>query len=222
MKSVTLIAPKSQSKSASDISVITTPLSGILILATMLKRKGYSIRFYDESFKIPDYEKINSDYVLITSMSATVNRSYELADFFRSKGSTVLMGGIHVSFRPQEALEHCDKVITGEGENVLFQALDEKSKGIIKGTRVMNLDSIPMPDYNLVEGMGEPKNVSICTSRGCPFNCKFCSLKSMFGRQYRTASTDRIINYLQQFKNLKILCGYSVHYLLFKIQSTAA
>ena len=70
MKSVTLIAPKSQNKSASDISVLTTPLSGILILATMLRDKGYSVKFFDESFKIPDYEKIDSDYILISSMSS--------------------------------------------------------------------------------------------------------------------------------------------------------
>lgn len=63
-----------------------------------------------------------------------------------------------------------------------------------------------MPDYSLVEGLNEPRNVSVCTSRGCPFNCKFCSLKSMFGRQYRTVSTDRIINYLLQFKRLRTLC----------------
>ena len=207
MKSVTLIAPRARNKCASDISVLTTPLSGILILGTMLDRKGYSVQLFDESFKIPDYEKIDSDYILITSMSATVNRAYELSNFFREKGKKVFMGGLHVSFKPEEALQHCDKVVIGEGENVLFDLMNGNHKqDIIKGSRVMDLDSIPMPDYSLVEGLGTPKIVSICTSRGCPFNCKFCSLKSMFGRQYRTVSTDRIIEYLKQFKNLKTLC----------------
>lgn len=207
VKSVTLIAPRAQNKCASDISVLTTPLSGILILGTMLHKKGYSVQFFDESFKIPDYEKIDSDYVLITSMSATVNRAYELADFFRKKGKKVFIGGLHVSFKPKEALQHCDKVIVGEGENVLFDLMNGNFKqNIIKGSRVMDLDSIPMPDYNLVEGLRNPKIVSVCTSRGCPFNCKFCSLKGMFGREYRTISTDKIIEYLKQFKNLKTLC----------------
>ena len=207
MKKVTLIAPRARNKCASDISVLTTPLSGILILGKMLDRKGYSVQLFDESFKIPDYEKIDSDYILITSMSATVNRAYELSDFFRKKGKRVFMGGLHVSFKPEEALHHCDKVVVGEGENVLFDLMNGKPKqDIVKGSKVLDLDSIPMPDYSLVAGLRNPKIVSICTSRGCPFNCKFCSLKSMFGKQYRTVSTDRIIEYLKQFKNLKTLC----------------
>ena len=148
MKSVTLIAPKARNKCASDISVLTSPLSGILILATMLHNKGYSVKFYDESFKIPDYEKIDSDFILLTSMSATVNRAYDLADFFKRKGKKVFMGGLHVSFQPEEALQHCDKVVTGEGENVLFDLIDEKIKpDIVKGLKVADLNSIPMPDW---------------------------------------------------------------------------
>lgn len=208
MESVTLIAPKARNKCASDISVLTSPLSGILILATMLHKKGYPVKFFDESFKTPNYDNIDSDYILITSMSATVNRAYEIADFFREQDKKVFIGGLHVSFKPEEALQHCDKVVTGEGENVLFDLMNGKYKqDIIKGTKVTNLDSIPMPDYSLVEGIGNnPKIVSVCTSRGCSFNCRFCSLKSMFGRQYRTVSTDRIIKYLLQFKRIKTLC----------------
>ncbi len=208
MKSVTLIAPRAQNKCASDISVLTTPLSGILILATMLHEKGYLVKLFDESFKTPNYANIDSDYILITSMSATVNRAYNLADLFRAQGKTVYLGGLHVSFRPEEALKHCDKVILGEGENVLFDLMDGKYKqDIIQGSKVMDLDSIPMPNYSLVEGIqNNPRIVSVCTSRGCPFNCKFCSLKSMFGRQYRPVSTDRIIDYLLQFKRIKTLC----------------
>jgi len=208
MKSVTLIAPKAKNRCATDISVITTPLSGLLILGTMLHKNGYSVKFFDESIKMPDYEKIDSDYILINSMSATVNRAYELADFFKEKGKTVFMGGIHVSFKPKEALKHCDKVVIGEGENVLFDLLKEKYKrDIIRGTAVENLDMIPMPDYSLVEGIkGNPKIISVCTSRGCPFNCKFCSLKNMFGRNYRTISPNIIIDHLKQFDKCKILC----------------
>ena len=207
MKSIVLIAPKAKNKSASDISVITTPLSGILILGTMLRDKGYSVKMYDESFKIPNYEHIDADYVLITSMSATVNRAYEIGDLFKDKDSMVFMGGLHVTFKPDEALKHCDKVVLGEGENVIFNILNDKSKNmIIKGSPVLDLDSIPMPDYTLVEGLKTVKNVSVCTSRGCRFNCKFCSLKSMFGRKYRVVSTKRIIYYLSSFKHLRTLC----------------
>ncbi len=207
MKSVVLIAPRAKNKCASDISVITTPLSGILILATMLRDKGYDVKVYDESFKMPNYSQVDADYVLITSMSATVNRAYEIADFFKKQNKKVILGGLHVTFKPQEALKHCDTVVLGEGENVLFDLFNgKKQRDIVKGTPVLDLDSIPMPDYTLVEGLKNPRNVSIVTSRGCPFNCRFCSLKAMFGRKYRTVSTKRIIDYLSTFKKLQTLC----------------
>ncbi len=208
MKSITLIAPKSQNISASDISVLTTPLSGILILATILRDKGYFVRCFDELIMVPNYHKIDTDYVLITAMSATVNRVYKLADFFREKGKKVYMGGIHVSFRPQEALNHCNKVVIREAEHVILDLIQGKYKEkIINGSIVMNLDSIPLPDYSLVEGMSHnPKFVSICSSRGCPFNCNFCSIKNIFGRKYRYISSDRIINFLLKFKKIKTLC----------------
>jgi radical SAM superfamily enzyme YgiQ (UPF0313 family) len=206
MSSVLLIAPRSKNKCASDISVITTPLSGILILGKMLYNMGFSVKVYDESFKTPNYKNIDADYVLITSMSATVNRAYELGHFYQEKGSKVFLGGIHVTFKPKEALKNCDKVVLGEGENILSDLMNDKIEtDIVKGTPVMDLDSIPMPDYTLVEGIGKTRNVSLCTSRGCPFNCKFCSLKAMFGRKLRTASTKYVIDYLLKFGKIHTL-----------------
>ncbi len=210
MKSVTLIAPKSKNKSASDISVLTTPLTGILILATILHEKNYLVKFFDESFKVPKYEDINSDFVLISSMSATVNKAYEIADKIKqnSPKTQIIMGGLHVSFKQKEALKHCDTVVIGEAENVLLNIINSKSKKrIVKGTPVAHLDSIPMPDYSLVQGLSKnPNIVSISSSRGCPYNCKFCSLKNMFGRNYRVISTKKLIKYLQSFKKIKNLC----------------
>jgi len=204
---ITVIAPKSNIKNASEISIIAAPLSGPLILATMLHNEGHLVRFYDETIKAPDYEKIDSDYILISSMSCTVNRAYEIADYFKSKGKTVFMGGLHVSCKPNEALQHCDKVVIGEAEHVIIDLIKGKYDDcIITGTNVMDLDSIPMPDYNLIGGLSSnPKVVSVSSSRGCPFNCRFCSLHKVFGRKFRTISTDRIIRYLQNFKTLKIL-----------------
>ena len=130
MKSVTLIAPKSRNKTASELSILTTPLTGLLTLATMLYNRGYLVKFFDESFKIPNLEHIDSDYVLLSSMSATVNRAYEIADYIKknSPKTQIFMGGLHVSFKPDEALKHCNKVVIGEGEDVLFELMESKIK----------------------------------------------------------------------------------------------
>ena len=208
MKKILLIAPKSQNKGVSDISALKTPLTGLLILATMLRDKGYPVRFIDESFKTPNYYEIEDvDLVLISSMSATVMRAYNIADIFRNKGIKVIMGGIHVSFMPDEALQHCDQVVIGEAEDILFDLVEDKFESkIVQGIRTEDLSKYPMPDYSLVEGIKKnPEIVSVTTSRGCPFACKFCSLVNMFGRKLRTVPTDTVIDYLSKFKKIKTL-----------------
>src|SRR5512135_437578 len=103
----------------------TAPLSGLLILGTILKHKGYTVRVIDETFKIPDYNAIEDvDIVFISSMSATVKRAYAIADLFRTKGKKVILGGIHVTFRPEEALQHCDQVVIGEAEEVIVDVVE--------------------------------------------------------------------------------------------------
>jgi radical SAM superfamily enzyme YgiQ (UPF0313 family) len=208
MKNILLIAPKSINKNTSELSILNTPLSGLLILATMLRNKGHNVRFIDESFKVPDYDEVdNLDLVLISSMSTTVNRAYTLADMFRNRGIKVILGGVHVSFMANEALNHCDQVVIGEAEDIIFDLVEGKFKSkIVRGLPTEDLSRYPMPDYSLVEGIKkEPDIVSVVTSRGCPFACKFCSLVNMFGTKLRYVPTNLIINYLLKFENIKVL-----------------
>jgi radical SAM superfamily enzyme YgiQ (UPF0313 family) len=137
MVSISLISPKTINDSASDIPILATPSSGLLLLGTILKDKGYNVKIYDESIKIPRYDRIDSDIILINSMSATINRAYEIADYFKEKKKRVYMGGIHVTFKPNEALKHCDKVVLGEGEKVIIDLIENKFKSkIIKGSPI--------------------------------------------------------------------------------------
>ena len=63
-------------------------------------------------------------------MTSYVNRGYEIADQFRAKGVPVVMGGVHPSFMPQEALKHCDAVVIGEVELVIDKLLDDLEAGL--------------------------------------------------------------------------------------------
>ena len=73
------------------------------------------IKIVDENVEHLSYE-YDCDLVGITSVTSTASRAYEIADKFRSKGKKVVLGGIHVSFLPDEALKHADSILIGEAE----------------------------------------------------------------------------------------------------------
>ena len=163
----------------------------------------------------------------ISTITPTSRSAYDLGDLFRAQGTPVVFGGPHASFLPEEALEHGDYVIAGEGETgfpMLVDALNGKGSlsdvpGLVwkeNGTILRNptappiedLDSLPFPDFSLLD-MGSRKKMGIQgpgrstvpmqTSRGCPFDCTFCSVTGMFGKRYRHRSTENIIAELSQY-----------------------
>ena len=72
------------------------------------------------------------DLVALTSLSAQIYEAYKVADTYRARGTPVVMGGLHVSSMPDEALEHCAAVVIGEGEAVWPEILDDFERGGLK------------------------------------------------------------------------------------------
>jgi len=213
MKKILLIAPISPYYRPSIIG--TAPLSGLLILATILRDRGHSVRVIDETITNLNYTKIGDvDVVLITAMSATVKRAYTIADIFHNKGITTILGGIHVSFQPEEALQHCSQVVLGEAEDVIIDVVEgRRNERIVNGGRISDLSTVPIPDYTLVEGVSKhPEIIGISTSRGCPFACTFCSLHPYFGRDLRLVPINKVIAFLSQFKTIKKLSFHDANF----------
>lgn len=193
------------------------PRLGIIYLATILKKAGHDVTVYAEDIKAPDPSVLaRADVVGISTITATAPRAYEYARMLGGLGITTIMGGPHVTFLPEEALEYCEIVAVGEAENSilpLIEALEGKRDlssvpGIAylqdgkmvktpPAVPVMDLDELPSPDFTLLKG-GLPKVffnriVPVMTSRGCPYNCNFCSVTEMFGHKYRSRSPERIL-----------------------------
>jgi radical SAM superfamily enzyme YgiQ (UPF0313 family) len=178
-------------------SVITGPL----ILATILKRQGYDACVYEELFSNIDPFKAarDADIVCLSAMSSTADRTYELADRFRAEGKRVVIGGIHPSGVPEEAILHADTVVVGEGERAILDIVEKGLNGIIHGETPANLDTIPFPDYSLLKT--PVKTANILTTRGCHFRCDFCSTSRMF-MPYRERSPENVIEELRYYKKL--------------------
>src|SRR6202789_4248986 len=135
-----LINPKTDSLTTRPIyfnRALYSPLAGLLAVAACIPKDQYQVVLTDENIETIDFE-LKADLVGISAMTSYVNRGYEIADQFRAKGMPVVMGGVHPSFMPQEALKHADAVVIGEGELVIDQMLDDLRQGSMKGAYKSN------------------------------------------------------------------------------------
>jgi radical SAM superfamily enzyme YgiQ (UPF0313 family) len=163
-----------------------------------------------------------ADIVGISTITATAPRAYALADRVREHGVPVLLGGPHVTFLTDEGLAHADFVLRGEAEDSLPAFLEAwRSGGDLAtipglsfwkdGAMVQNqavsvppdLDSIPYTDFSLLKADDERRTrnmvIPIQASRGCPFDCSFCSVTGMFGKAYRHRSTEHLLGELRRY-----------------------
>lgn len=154
------------------------------------------IEIMDECTGPIDFER-RADLVAITAITTTVARGYEIADFYRRKGVPVVMGGIHVSFMPQEALEHCDSVVVGEAEAVWPSVIGDfqsgKLKPIYRNGELIELKRLPLPRRDLLRRDAYVAPSTMQTARGCPFNCHFCSVTAFNGGGYRFRPTEEVV-----------------------------
>jgi radical SAM superfamily enzyme YgiQ (UPF0313 family) len=143
----------------------------------------------DERISSVDFDE-DVDLVGITAMTPLATRAYEIADEFKRRGKTVVMGGMHVSALPEEALEHCDAVAIGEGEKVWPRMVEDFKRGelkeIYRSDELLDLGEALPPRWDIVDkSMYSPVDF-IETTRGCPINCNFCAVTQFYGAKYRT------------------------------------
>jgi radical SAM superfamily enzyme YgiQ (UPF0313 family) len=100
---------------------------------------------------------------------------------------------------PDEALQFARQVVVGEAEEVIADVVEGRNREpIVQGTRPQDLDSLPYPDFSLIKGYkASPIVMPISTSRGCPFDCIFCSVTKMFGREYRFRSAGNVMGEIE-------------------------
>lgn len=191
---IVLIEPVSTE--ANVYSKLRMPLLGPVYLGTILKSRGHEVEIYHEDMYRPDYASLEADLVGISILTSTAKRGYEIARNFPKE--KVIIGGVHASLLPEESLQYCRQVVVGEAEEVIVDMAEGRLKdAIIKGRPVQNLDVLPFPDFSLIKGYRFSDSTKpISTSRGCPFDCSFCSVTKVFGREYRFRSAENVMKEL--------------------------
>jgi len=204
MPKLLLINPSNIHKGLGNIRSTAWPPLNLPYIAA-LTPEGYEVEVIDEN--IMPFEFKEADIVGITSYTSQVNRGYQIAKMYRDKGIKTIMGGIHVSMMPEEALKYCDSVVVGEAEAVWrtvlkdFEANDLKK--IYKGEWT-DLKNLPIPRRDVLKNDYYVWG-SIQTSRGCPMNCSFCSVTAFNGRRYRRRVIEEVIAELKQIPQKHIM-----------------
>jgi len=173
-----------------------SPLAGLLAVAGLIPEDEYEVVLTDENIEPVDFD-LSADLVGISAMTSYVKRGYEIADKFRARGIPVIMGGVHPSFMPSEALEHADAVVIGEAEFVMADVLNDlkhgKVQGIYKADRLHSMADMPRPRYELMKTDKYLHKTFIQTSRGCHHACTFCAEQLMYGLRFRYRPVDEVI-----------------------------
>ncbi len=217
---ITLIEPKAPGKHV--FSMVNMPRLGLPILGTLLEQAGHEVRLIMGSRQDVRLSHIDdADLIGISTTTSTALEAYHLGDFARKLGKTVVMGGAHASFLSDEALEHSDYVCRGESEtsfvklvNCLEHNLDPGDiPGLsyhCSGTVIHNpspgwIDAsiVPYPDLSMFEKL-KMSTYPVMTSRGCPYDCTFCSVTAMFGRKYRYRDSEKVIDELRQYHGKQV------------------
>ncbi|MCX5692560.1 MAG: radical SAM protein [Candidatus Omnitrophica bacterium] len=171
------------------------PPLGLLYVAALTPR-NWDIELIDENFE--EFKFRNADLVGISSMTPSINRAYEIAGIYKKRGIPVVLGGVHVSMLPAEALNYGDTVVIGEVESIWKVVLDDYLKGyllkIYYGEK-RDLDNLVEPRRDMLSN--NYNIATIQTSRGCPMNCEFCSVTSFNGGWFRQRPVEAVLDELE-------------------------
>ena len=180
-------------------------LSYLLAIPTLaaLTPQKHEIRIFDENIEDVDYDW-GADLAGITVRTMFAKRAYGLAEKFRQRGVKTVLGGIHPSMCPDEALQHCDSVVIGEAENVwnvvLRDCEDGRLKRIYKAEGFADLHKSPVA-VRAALSMGRYFSDVVQTTKGCPFSCEFCSVHAFDGQRIRNRTVQQVIGEIQEINS---------------------
>jgi radical SAM superfamily enzyme YgiQ (UPF0313 family) len=186
--------------------IATLPSLGLLTMAS-LTPQDVDIEYHE----IPDIELMPDlpgefDVVALSSFTAQIKDAYRLADRFRAAGTTVVLGGLHVSALPAEAAQHADSIVIGEGEPSWPAVLDDLRRDRLQPlydsrTRPFDLAYAPMPRFELLD-INRYNRLTVQTQRGCPFRCDFCAASIRISPTYKLKPVAKVIAEIQRIKQI--------------------
>ncbi len=173
---------------------IAPPILEYLAALTHQADPSIDIQLISASATPEAVESLECDLAAISILTPTAVPGYRIADRLRERGVKVVFGGMHASAMPEEAKLHGDSVVIGEAESVWPTVLEDYKKGALQpfyqGAQV-DMTGLPTPLYGMLKGNHKFRIVN--TSRGCPYQCTFCSVNKFFGSNIRFRPIDDVV-----------------------------
>jgi radical SAM superfamily enzyme YgiQ (UPF0313 family) len=231
---IRLIEPKPAGINVFDRALL--PRLGLPLIGRILADQGHDVRIYVETLAPVDWaDALSADLVGFSATTTTAPIAFGQAAPLRQAGIPTVIGGSHVTFLPDEALDHCDYVVRGEGQVTILELVDalrgRRALADIAGlsyragnTKVHNPDrpacspaeyqALPAPDLSLIVGHQRMTNIPIMTQWGCPFNCDFCSVVTMFGRRVRARPVTDVLDELEGYRGRGAIFFYDDNFVV--------
>lgn len=184
------------------------PITLALLAALVPEDLNAEVKIYDETAEAIPLD-LDADIIGITCITGTSSRCYNFADYFRSKGKTVILGGVHPSLMPEEAKQHADSIILGLGEINFPKALRDFKNGCLQPVYhqdpCTDISNRPLPRKDLLK---RSKYISVNTVeavRGCNHSCTFCAYPAAFGKKVYTRPVEDVIEEIKSFKGKEVI-----------------
>jgi len=179
------------------------PLTLTTLAALIPDELGARVTLVDEGIEEADLPRIaeDADLVGISAITGTAPRAYEMADFFRARGVPTVLGGVHPTLMPDEAMGHADTIVTGYAEDTWPQLLHDFVAGKMRcrydQKPSLSLANRPFPRRDLNPSGPYALSHTIEATRGCIHRCEFCVVPSAWGRPLQHPVADVIADIQQ-------------------------
>jgi len=172
------------------------PPLGLLTVGALCP-KGWTLRLIDRSFEdLTDTDLLWADLVMISGMRVQKEDIRETLARARAFGRRTMIGGPFASSEPESLLPLADHVVVGEPDEVFPEIAAAVERGTAKRLYVIkdkpDLSKSPLPRFDLLK-LGNYASMAVQFSRGCPFQCEFCDIITIYGRKPRTKPPSQLL-----------------------------